>query len=116
MPENKSKVAITIDPDLLQRIDAVADLRGQSRSSVIERIIRNEIEAEEEFVEDMDSPVMQTILGVILNTPGVTETIARVVGNNMNKEQLAEMKKGLKEQVARGKERTAKSKVKPSIA
>lgn len=116
MSSNKAKIAITIDPHLLQRIDAVADLRGQSRSAVIERVIRNEIDAEEEFVEDMESPVMQTILSVILNTPGVTETIAKVVGNNMNKEQLAEMKKGLKEQVARGKERTAKSKVKTSFA
>lgn len=108
MSQNKSKIAITIDSKLLERVDHVAEERGQSRSSVIERLVRNEIKSEEKFVKEMESPIHRAILGVMINTPGVVEVMAKLVQDNMSPTDAEEIKQGLQKQAARGKERSKK--------
>lgn len=44
MAKPKERITITMDPVLLERIDAVAESRGDSRSAVIERVLEGEIE------------------------------------------------------------------------
>lgn len=110
MADTKDRISITIDPELLKRLRHVADLREQSVSAMIERIVRNEIDSEEEFVRDMESPVMRTIMSAMVNTPGVMEGMAKIIGQSLTPEEFNEMREGLKHQKELGKKRSGDKK------
>lgn len=46
MPRTSAKVAISLDPTLLEAIDGVQRVTGESRSAVIARAIRKLVDAE----------------------------------------------------------------------
>ena len=47
MTTPKSRITITIDAELLARIETVCDARGEPRSAFIERVLSHRIEGEE---------------------------------------------------------------------
>ena len=56
MPKPKSRITITIDADLLDRIEAICKERGEPRSALIERVLGNEIVSEERFLAGREIP------------------------------------------------------------
>ena len=104
-PENKEKISISIDAELLRRLDAVCEARGQSRSAVFERIVRNEIDGEEKFLDYMEKPINRALMTVIMKTPGVLDAIATLVGEHLTPENVVEIKELAGVQVQRGSER-----------
>ncbi|MEX0885775.1 MAG: ribbon-helix-helix protein, CopG family [Phycisphaeraceae bacterium] len=106
MPEPKDKFSISMDTELVQRLDAIAEARDEARSTVIERIVRHGLAEEESFLRDMENPVDRAIVDIVTDNPGVLRTIASLVRQQLTDEQLA----GLRQQAARGRERQATKK------
>lgn len=105
MPENKAKIAVSIDADLARRIDAIADARDENRSQVVQRIIQDGIAEEEKFVHGMENPILRGLLETMTSSPKLLRTIAKIVGEEMDEEILADMQEGMKKQAALGRER-----------
>jgi hypothetical protein len=76
-----------------------------SRSQVIERILKHQIDDEEKFVRDMESPVMRTILSTLINTPGLLQSMAVMLGENLPDEDLKRIREGAVEQKSHDIER-----------
>lgn len=113
MNENKKPVTISVSPDLLRRIDAVADARGENRSQMIERMLTTDIADEESFVTDMEDPIKRTVARAIVASPMLLSMIAGVVGEGLGEEDLARIRRNAPKQVARGKARATAKKRSP---
>lgn len=105
MSEPKHKFSISMDAELVDRLDAICEARDESRSSAIERMVRNEVPSEEKFVTGLESPIQQAIARIIVEQPRVVQTLAALVGEHMTDEEAAKLKKGLEKQVSRANER-----------
>lgn len=105
--ENKVKISVAIHPKLLERVDAVAEARGQSRSEVIDRILGNGIKSEEATVKDMEDPIQRAIISLLFNSPTVISGLAKLVGRNLTPEQIEETKQNMNKGIQRAKERQA---------
>lgn len=101
----KTAINITIDADLLKRIDDAAEKRGDSRSAVIERFCRNEIAQEEEFLHELESPVFRAIYDAMSKRPEVIRAISAVMGEHIDLAEAKAKAERLREQTRRGKAR-----------
>lgn len=112
MTENKERISLTLDPDLLRRIDAVCTARNEARSAFIERVLGHVIKEEEEFVSDMENPLYRALVSVIKSSPSVMGAISKLIGENLEGEALEEARRRMAEHIERGKERQAVKKQK----
>lgn len=101
----KTAINITIDADLLKRIDDAADKRGDSRSAIIERFCRNEIGQEEEFLHELESPVFRAIYDAMSKRPEIIRAISAVMGEHIDLTAARAKAERLREQTRRGKAR-----------
>ncbi|MEM9419349.1 MAG: hypothetical protein AAGA25_09915 [Planctomycetota bacterium] len=112
MPENKAKIAVSIDADLARRIDAVCEARDENRSQVVQRIIREGIDEEEKYIQGMENPLIRGILETMTSSPKVLRLMAEIVGEELTEDRLLDIQEGTKKQAQRGRERKqAKKKV-----
>lgn len=111
MSEPKDKFSISMDPELVRRLDKVGEARGDARSTVIERIVRNGLPEEERFLEQMENPAYRAIVQLLTESPKVTETLARLVGEHLGAEQLEKLKQQAERGKARQKVRRASGRV-----
>ncbi len=84
----KAKISITIDEGILDRIDRLAEKRQEGRSVVLERIVRNGIEAEEGFLDQLGQPVIGPLIELLMKSPKFMEGVARIAGDNIPREQF----------------------------
>ena len=87
----KKPITVTIDPEVLARVDRVAELRGESRSATIERITRNGIDDEEKFLDVMGGPVAGRVITALLGNPKLHGMLAKFVQEEMTAEQIDEL-------------------------
>lgn len=85
MRQRKS-ITITLDGQVLDRIDQLASHRHESRSAVIERICRNALPAEERAMDVMGSPIAGAALAKIMTSDQLLQTVARLVGEELTDE------------------------------
>jgi hypothetical protein len=111
---NKERITITIDPDVLRRLDKVSDTRGEPRAAMIERILRNNIDGEESMMRDMENPVWRSLISTLLASESVVKAIATIAGENMPPERIREVQAGIKVQAERGRQRQAAKRGKSS--
>ncbi len=84
----RSIISITIEPELLKRLDDLADAQGVARSQLIEKLISEGIEGEEMAVRALTNPVvMQAMVGAFRD-PTVLRAMAVAVGQELSTEQL----------------------------
>jgi len=102
---DKARISMTIDPKLLRRIDAVCESRNEPRSSMIERILESEMNEEEQFVEDMENPVLRALARIIADTPGVTKFLASLGGMDTGLANIENLKSKMREQIGKEQER-----------
>ncbi len=107
MRQPKDRITITINREVLERIDAVCEARGQARSPVIERMLANQVREEEEFVKATEHPLERLIMESLSKSPVLIATIAKLIGEKLDPAEHAEF---LKEQADRGRERVQKRK------
>jgi hypothetical protein len=81
-------VAITIDPDVLERLDRLAAARVLSRGRLIEEFIAGGIEEEELFVKATSQPVLMQALMRAFAQPGVVKQLSAVMGQDLSEQQL----------------------------
>lgn len=104
---NKDKIGISIDHDLLTRIDAVCEAKNEARSAWFERIARNSIQDEEQFVADMENPLIRGVVRAMIADKHVLALLAKAFGENSTPEQLERIQRLLPRQIELGKERQA---------
>jgi hypothetical protein len=85
----KDRISLTIDPDILARIDKVATARGESRSATAERILRNGVEDEEEMLGSLGQGIEGRIIAHLLKSPRTLRKLAEVVGAELTEDKLA---------------------------
>lgn len=93
----KERITITVDPDILTRLDALAEARGENRSAVVERMLRVRLEDEEQFVADMENPLKRAVIKALTVNPAVLDFVSSVMGEEMTAEQLQRIRKKLPE-------------------
>lgn len=98
----KQAIAITMDVELIERIDAVAEAREDSRSAVIERMARNSIGGEEDLVGYLANPVMREIVTRLMGSPKIMNAVAALVGEEVSEDQLKRMAEAAPKLKARG--------------
>jgi len=112
---SKLKISITVSDDVLGRIDAVAEARGETRSYLIDRMLRSGVEAQEELLRDMENPVVRGFARLLASSPGVVKGLAKIGGRELTDEdweRLAEKIPGL---VEGGRERAGRRKRGPRL-
>ena len=87
----KKPVNVTIDEEVLREIDHLAELRGESRSAVVERAIRAGLEAQREGLELVGSPVVGPVLTKLLESPKLHKMLADFVSANITEEEAQDM-------------------------
>lgn len=105
MESNKKVVSVTLSPELLQRIDAVCEARGEPRSSLVERVLQDAIKAQEELLKGLESPLLSAAAKLVAKFPGLMELMALVDGETPK--DVAEFRKEFDKQAARAGERRA---------
>lgn len=112
MPDRprKQQLSITLDADLVKRLDAVCEATNVNRSALIETMVEKGIRERETFVQDMENPVLRSLARVMASSPKVVEGILGVLGEELDDGDRRWLKEGLSEQAARGKQRAARKK------
>jgi len=108
MATNKEKIGISIDADLLARIDAVCEARNEARSAWFERIASKEIKEEESFVTDMENPLIRGFARVLVSHPKLLKAMATATMAGLTPEQQQQMMKAIPEQADLGAARAAR--------
>lgn len=109
--KNKKILSISIDPDLLDRIDALCRLEGKSRSAYVERYLRNSVEGKESVLADMESPFNRAIFETLVKTPKpIIQAIAKIMGDNMTDEDWARVQKNAPQYTDEGKKQQQQKK------
>lgn len=101
MTTPKDKFAISMDVALRERIEAVAEARGEGRSTVIERLCRNSIEDEEAFLWATEYEPTRWVMEKMANNPAFARSLAKLVGQHLSSDELGK----LGEQTERGRQR-----------
>lgn len=85
----KERITVTLDPDLVARIDRLAEFRDHSRSKVMESLLLVGVEETEKTLELAASPVLGPIVQSIMDHPKLIAMIAKTIGEKLDPEELA---------------------------
>jgi predicted transcriptional regulator len=87
MAKPKIKIAITIDADLLANIDRICNAEGRSRSSYIERAIKDSVGEGVAVVNALTNPVIADAFAKAFQNPEVMGAMLRSMGEEPTKQQ-----------------------------
>jgi len=88
MATRRAIITVTIEPELLKRVDDLADVQGLPRSQLIEHLITQGINDEEIGVKAMTNPVVVNALMKSFRDPTVLRALANAVGEELSPDQL----------------------------
>lgn len=88
----KERVTITLDAKLLGRVDAIATAREDSRSAVLERIVRLGINEEEEFLGTLGSGVVGRVVEQLICHPEMYRMLSKLVGEKVTEADVQELR------------------------
>jgi predicted transcriptional regulator len=103
-------MSATVDPDLLIRLEAVADALSLNRSQMLEQLVRDGIEEQETYARALSNPLIARALGLAIGQPGVLKAMAAAMGEELQPEQLDLFKRAIEQAVAVGS-----SEVRPAV-
>lgn len=81
-------ISFRIPQDLLTRIDNIAGAKGDSRTQVIEELLRDSIEHEEQLVRAMTDPIVGPAILSALAKPEVMRALTSSLRQDLTDEQL----------------------------
>lgn len=84
----KERITVTLDPDLVARLDRLAEVLDQSRSRLMERLLDTAVEEEEQLMDKLASPVIGPIVQSIIDHPKLMATLAKLIGEQMSPEEV----------------------------
>lgn len=123
MAQNKTKISITLDTDLLERYKKAAEAREETISSLINRQLANNIDELEEYLTLMESPLYRAVAECMIKSPKILKTVTKMLGDEMPDEEFDELlqlkrkliEKGRQSEAEnKGKNKPIKSKVEPA--
>lgn len=91
----KSKVTIAVDPDVLRRVDRMADAQRLSRSAMIQRACEEMLEGSEGLVKAFSNPLIRDALLGAFKDREVLRQMAASMGQKLSDRQLDLFAKGL---------------------
>ena len=77
----KSLLTVSINTDLVRRLDDLADARNVSRSSLVERFISDSIEDDETVVRFAADPVLMGAMAKIFGDRSMLKRMAEVISS-----------------------------------
>lgn len=110
----RKPVTISLDPDLIAQVDRIADYRGETRTAVIERAIRNALPGEERFIGILSNPLARAAFERVVGSPRFMEVIASIVSEDLAPGEAQAMADAVPRLSAAGKRRQAERKATPS--
>lgn len=84
----KQVLSIAMDPELVKRVDELADAVNQSRSAFIERCVRDAVEQEGDAIKAFQHPVLGPALIQAFSNREVLKGMAEVMGQDLTDQQL----------------------------
>jgi predicted transcriptional regulator len=80
-PLNKPKDVLTVrvDQSIIARIDALAQATGETRSAIVERVLRQSLGEYESWVESFANPLVREVFAGIFENPTVLKILAPMV-------------------------------------
>lgn len=99
----RERITITIDPAVLQRIDAIAQARKESRSATIERILRNGARDEEDTLEKVGTGIEGRVMAILLHNPQILNVMSKLVGDQLTNDEITRLQDGGSNVVEAGK-------------
>ena len=84
----KRVFSISLDADLITRLDDLADARGTSRSALIETYIRDSIGEDETVVNVLTDPVLVAAFAKAFASRDVMARMAQAIGQESSPDQL----------------------------
>lgn len=85
-------ISISLEPALIERVDRIAEARGETRTDVIERAILNALDGEEKFLERLENPVFREVVTRLMAQPEVLDAIGAVVSERISPTDMERMK------------------------
>ncbi|MEI8196437.1 MAG: hypothetical protein WCI73_11050 [Phycisphaerae bacterium] len=77
----KMKVSVAIDDELLRRLDRIRDISRESRSQILDRMIRESIEGAEQFANMLANPKVREEMVKVFANPQIMQSFALAMGD-----------------------------------
>lgn len=90
---SKTRITVTVDPELVERIDRLAELRDTSRSRIFEILLEVGAEQEEKSMETLGNPIIGPLVQGVLDHPKLVQMIATAIGEKLSPEEYAKWQK-----------------------
>lgn len=88
MAVSKTKVTLTLDTELVKRVDEIASAKRQSRSAWIEASMRESIDQDEAAVKFFSDPMLSGAFLKAFSEPGMLKQFAQTIGSDLEPDQL----------------------------
>ena len=88
MAKKKQRVTLTLDAAVVKRVDRVARSTKQSRSAVVEGLLRDGVDDQELFVKAMTDPTLRATFGQIFGSRDFLRQMVNVMGQDVSEDQL----------------------------
>ncbi|MFG0276309.1 MAG: ribbon-helix-helix domain-containing protein [Phycisphaerales bacterium] len=95
----KIPISVALDPQLVDEIDSIAESLGESRSAVVERVLRNGLQDERASIAALANP----LVAKLLDHPKFMSALAAVVGEELTVSEVETV--GKKSKAAREKKK-----------
>ena len=106
----KQVTTVRLVAQLLERIDRVADARGESRSITIERMLENEVGGEELFMRAVETRIGRGLVEAVAASPSLIKALMALAGEEFTDDDIAAMKKNVKAVTRKGRQRESDKK------
>jgi hypothetical protein len=81
-------ITLSMKPELVQRLDNLADAQSLSRSQLVEQFIMRQLEQEEQNVKVLANPAVMRAMMQAFSDPAVLKGFAAAVGEQLEPQQL----------------------------
>ena len=88
----KKQITLTVDEDLVDRVDELARDEGTSRSAVIGRVLRAGLPGEEWFHRTLENPLVRALHERLTSSPGILKALAAMVDEQLSAEDIRVLK------------------------
>lgn len=83
-------ISITLDEEMIARIDQLAADINVTRTAIIEQALKNDLPEQESFHESLENPLMRGIHKK-LTSPAILRTLAKLTQQDMTDEEIEQI-------------------------
>src|SRR5690349_18368923 len=88
MARNKIIISFSIDADVAHKLENLADAQGISRSSLVEKLIRDNIDQEGAVLKAFSNPALQKVFLKLFAQPDVLKELASAYVEPLSPDQV----------------------------